>query len=266
MSIVIDFTPTALTPLPEPGGIYQVASEHVKFRLSTSLEVQLELVPDVSRPNLYSWELADWIATSGSLSRTSIVDLGCGSGAIGVTAALAGAHHVTCVDNFDVAIDVTRRNCQANGAASVKVIRSDWLSSVDSNSNSRLVVVSSPPHTPINTAMLEGLPVQTPSFLGASFGGRDGLDAIRLILDQLRGWDNWELILSVAGYQYVPILKLAGALGLETEVLRRRPTRLSALGLYLRTYIESVSGYKFESQNGTSVGYCCLVRIVKRVD
>jgi ribosomal protein L11 methyltransferase len=47
--------------------------------------------------------------------RMSVVDIGCGSGALAVAAAKSGFGPVTAVDLDDAAIEATRRNARANG-------------------------------------------------------------------------------------------------------------------------------------------------------
>jgi ribosomal protein L11 methyltransferase len=45
----------------------------------------------------------------------NVVDYGCGSGVLGIAAALKGANRVTCVDNDPQALEATRANIQRNG-------------------------------------------------------------------------------------------------------------------------------------------------------
>ena len=53
------------------------------------------------------------------LNGRSVVDYGCGSGVLGIAAALKGASRVTCVDNDPQALEATRANIQRNGVASI---------------------------------------------------------------------------------------------------------------------------------------------------
>jgi len=54
-----------------------------------------------------------------NLSGRSVVDYGCGSGVLGIAAALKGANRVTCVDNDPQALEATQANIQRNGVAGV---------------------------------------------------------------------------------------------------------------------------------------------------
>jgi len=53
------------------------------------------------------------------LNGRSVVDYGCGSGVLGIAAALKGANRVTCVDNDPQALEATQANIQRNGVAGV---------------------------------------------------------------------------------------------------------------------------------------------------
>jgi len=60
----------------------------------------------------------EWL-DSQDLSGRSVVDYGCGSGVLGIAAALKGASRVTCVDNDPQALEATQANIQRNAVAGV---------------------------------------------------------------------------------------------------------------------------------------------------
>jgi ribosomal protein L11 methyltransferase len=60
----------------------------------------------------------EWL-DSHVLNGRHVVDYGCGSGVLGIAAALKGAPRVTCVDNDPQALEATQANIQRNGVARV---------------------------------------------------------------------------------------------------------------------------------------------------
>ncbi len=61
----------------------------------------------------------------------SVMDVGCGSGILGIACAKLGACRVTALDYDNVSVDVTRANAQANGADMLDVRQSDLLENAD---------------------------------------------------------------------------------------------------------------------------------------
>jgi ribosomal protein L11 methyltransferase len=60
----------------------------------------------------------EWL-DSQDLSGTTVVDYGCGSGILGIAAALKGADRVTCVDNDPQALEATQANIRRNEVAGI---------------------------------------------------------------------------------------------------------------------------------------------------
>lgn len=50
-----------------------------------------------------------------ALEGLNVVDLGCGSGVLGIAAAIKGARHVLCIDNDPQAVEATAENARRNG-------------------------------------------------------------------------------------------------------------------------------------------------------
>ena len=57
----------------------------------------------------------------------SVIDVGCGSGILGIACAKMGAGHVLSLDNDIVSVDVTRSNALDNGIRNLEAHRSDLL-------------------------------------------------------------------------------------------------------------------------------------------
>jgi predicted nicotinamide N-methyase len=59
--------------------------------------------------------MAEIIASNhGTVAGKNILDFGCGSGIVGIAAALAGAQRVVCCDNDELALQICRENAFAN--------------------------------------------------------------------------------------------------------------------------------------------------------
>lgn len=67
----------------------------------------------------------EWLEAQ-AFDGASVLDFGCGSGVLGIAAALCGATRVLCVDNDPQAITATRENASRNGVAGrVEALRAD---------------------------------------------------------------------------------------------------------------------------------------------
>ena len=64
-------------------------------------------------------------------SQAAVLDVGCGSGILGIGAAKLGAKHVLALDNDSVSVSVARANAQSNGAEVMEVRQSDLLQNAD---------------------------------------------------------------------------------------------------------------------------------------
>ena len=117
--------------------------------------LDLDLDPRVLIPRPETEELVgvalDVLAAS-ALVTPLIVDLGCGSGAIGLSLLFElrerGVHaRVVCVDTSSDALDVARRNARKHNLESVTFVRSSWFDEVDpAQRGSFDLIVANPPY------------------------------------------------------------------------------------------------------------------------
>ena len=121
------------------------------------------------------------------------VDLGTGSGAIGLSLATElgrGDVVVWMTDCSTEALDVARANTAGVGraAANVRLAHGDWFGALPTELRGRLaLVVSNPPYVAVDDPQLEPR-VRDWEPATALFGGRDGLDEIRRLIDQALQW------------------------------------------------------------------------------
>lgn len=116
-----------------------------------------------------------------------VLDLCCGSGAIGVSIAkLHKGAKVTCADISAKALQIAKKNAQANGCKGVKFVESDLFAASDFHrrfgKGKYQLIISNPPyirHEVINTLEPE---VRVHEPMLALDGGADGLEFYRRII------------------------------------------------------------------------------------
>lgn len=154
-----------------------------------------------------------------------VVDLGTGSGAIGLSLAyelpLDGTE-VWITDIDDDALDVARANLAGLGrsARNVRVLRSDWFDELPSGFTAH-VIVSNPPYVAEHSPLLDASVVQYEP-ARALFGGSDGLVALRTIIETAPRYlveGGW-LVLEIGADQGVAVKDLLADAGYHEIALR----------------------------------------------
>ena len=109
-----------------------------------------------------------------------IIDLGCGSGVIGLTLEKkVYTETVDLVDISDKALEVTKVNCQ-NLESKANLIQSDMFQNITKKYD---VIISNPPYIKINEEIEEIVLNNEPHL--ALYAGIDGLDCYRKIIKEL---------------------------------------------------------------------------------
>ena len=148
-----DMTNRGHLALPEVGSIEQTQDGEFLFAVGEQA-ISLELGMGVSSPNLYSRELARAALTEDS---AAVIDLGCGSGAIGLLVARCSMSRpsVICSDFDRQAVELAKRNIERSGVGDrVRAVHADWLDGVPRPGPDELILAS-PPHTPCPPGVLE---------------------------------------------------------------------------------------------------------------
>jgi release factor glutamine methyltransferase len=107
--------------------------------------MRIVTLPGVFRPISDTWLLAQTLRDQGFASGSSVLDLCTGSGALAVSAAIAGARDVTAVDVSRRSVMTARLNARLNGA-SIRALRSDLFTALDDERFD--LIVSNPPYVP----------------------------------------------------------------------------------------------------------------------
>jgi release factor glutamine methyltransferase len=134
--------------------------------------MRIATLPGVFRPISDTWLLAGALRELAPGAR--VLDVCTGSGALAVTAALAGAAEVTAVDVSRRAVLTAGLNARLNGVA-VRALRSDLFTALHGQRYD--LIVSNPPYVPDPSG--DRLPTRGPQ--RAWDAGHDG----RIVLDRL---------------------------------------------------------------------------------
>jgi release factor glutamine methyltransferase len=121
-------------------------------------------------------ELAEWILSMPMGDDLKVLDMGCGSGVLGLTlAAERPSWQVTLADVSEDALALTKENATALGIGNARLVRSDLFSAVEGEFDG---IVANLPYVPESErATLSREVMHDPAL--ALFGGPDGLKVIR---------------------------------------------------------------------------------------
>lgn len=109
------------------------------------VKLTLETNEKIFSPNGVDTGTLAMLAEVSFNSNDKVLDLGCGCGVVGITAAkLIGADRVVMCDIDEAAVEISRKNAAANGVGGVKIVRSDGLEAVDDADFT--IILSNPPY------------------------------------------------------------------------------------------------------------------------
>ena len=146
-------------------------------------------------PRFETEELVEQVveyAQSLNKDKIKILDLGCGSGAIGLTLkSILKDSLVTLVDISKEALEVARLNAN-NLNLDVTFIESDWFSNLEITKYD--IIVSNPPYIRNDESIEEIVKNNEPAL--ALYGGQDGLDSYKKILAGIEPYLNGEYLIA----------------------------------------------------------------------
>ena len=126
-------------------------------------------------------ELAEWILSMSMGDDLKVLDMGCGSGVLGLTlAAERPSWHVTLADVSEDALALAKENAAALGISNARFLRSDLFSAVEGEFDG---IVANLPYVPESERPSLSREVMHDPAL-ALFGGADGLDVIRRFIPE----------------------------------------------------------------------------------
>lgn len=110
-----------------------------------------------------------------------IIDLGCGSGVIGLTLEKKiSTNSVDLIDISDKALEIAHKNCEKLNSKA-HILQSDMFESVEKKYD---IIISNPPYIRDDEEIEEIVKNNEPSI--ALYGGKDGLDFYRKILSSIK--------------------------------------------------------------------------------
>ncbi len=150
-----------------------------------------------------------------------VADIGTGSGALAVTlAAHAPTAQVYAVDVSPAALEVARRNADAQGVAKqIEFLQGDLLAPLIERAIQPDVVMANLPYIAADELPMLAVSRYEPHL--ALDGGPDGLALIRRLFDQLRGYSRpgMVLLLEIGARQGAAVLAEAAVLPLESATV-----------------------------------------------
>jgi release factor glutamine methyltransferase len=196
-----------------------------QFRTLDLMIDQRVLIP---RPET-EWVCEKAIAIARSMPPPlRLADLGTGSGAIGLSLAAElpiGAAEVWLTDASRDALDVARANLAGIGrpAASVRIAEGSWFDAFPPDLRGSFdLVVSNPPYVADNDPELDpGVLLWEPP--GALLAGSDGLDDIRVIVENAAEWLRFggALVLEIGADQGLAVADLMNAAGFRHVAIEK---------------------------------------------
>ncbi len=130
--------------------------------------VVVEFDSDVYQPGPLTWALCDLMEVRPG---DRVVDVGCGTGYIGLVAALLGAGKVICTDIVDEAIRWTLHNAELNGLSNLEARKGGELDPIAGEEADMILTL--PPQMPFAF-----------NFNPWRYGGTDGCEVILRIINQ----------------------------------------------------------------------------------
>lgn len=115
------------------------------------LGLKIKVNKQVLTPREETEELADYVIKNIGNNNCKVLDLCCGSGAIGISVAKLTNSVVTCADISGFAIKTTKQNCKLHNV-SVNVIKSDMLNNVWGTFD---FIVCNPPYIKLGDSQVE---------------------------------------------------------------------------------------------------------------
>ena len=165
---------------------------------------------DVLIPRFETEELVENVINyikNHSQEKLNVLDLGCGSGAIGLTIKKLCQEKVdvTLVDISSKALEITKKNA-LNLQLSVTIKQSDWFQNINEKFD---IIISNPPYI-AQEEEIEPIVKENEPHL-ALYGGKDGLDCYKKIFQQAPNYvtSNYLLAFEIGQYQKEALTNLA---------------------------------------------------------
>lgn len=149
------------------------------------------------------------VSSSKIATKSQFIDVGCGSGALGITAKLEYPEsEVTLIDIDQKCLTIAKKNAEKHGV-DIRILGGDLLEPLEASNNAR-VLLCNLPYVPDNYAINEAA-LNEPKI--AIFGGPDGLDLYRRLFEQLKTIKTQYVLTESLPFQHQELEEIAKQLG-----------------------------------------------------
>ncbi len=177
----------ALIPRPETEELVEIAIELANKKL-TSIPVLIEDLTEPSNSDEENLETPQEDVEEEEKPKFKILDMGCGSGVIGISLAaeLGMRVEVTCADISEEALSLAKENKELLGIKNVTFLPTNLFSKIEERYD---LVIANLPYVPETDRPSLAPELEHDPDL-ALYGGEDGLDLIKIFIQQVRNHLN----------------------------------------------------------------------------
>lgn len=206
----------ALIPRPETEELVEIAIELANKKL-TSTPALIEDLTEPSNSNEENLENPLEDLTEEEKPKFKILDMGCGSGVIGISLAaeLGIRVEVTCADISEDALSLAKENSELLGIKNVTFLPTNLFSNLETEQSYDLVVANLPYVPETDRPSLAPELEHDPDL--ALYGGEDGLDLIKIFIQQVRKHlnDQADIALEIGINQSIEVEQLLTQAGFK---------------------------------------------------
>lgn len=218
----------ALIPRPETEELVEIAIELANKKL-TSIPVLIEEPSETTNSDEENPQAPPEDLIEEEKPKFKILDMGCGSGVIGITLAaeLGIRVEVTCADISEEALSLAKENSELLGIKNVSFLPTNLFSNLETGESYDLVVANLPYVPELDRPSLAPELDHDPDL--ALYGGTDGLDVIKTFIQQVREHlnDQADIALEIGISQYEEVEKLLNETGFENIITKKDMSGIS---------------------------------------
>jgi release factor glutamine methyltransferase len=218
----------ALIPRPETEELVEIAIELANKKL-TSIPVLIEEPSETTNSDEENPQAPPEDLIEEEKPKFKILDMGCGSGVIGITLAaeLGIRVEVTCADISEEALSLAKENSELLGIKNVTFLPTNLFSNLETGESYDLVVANLPYVPEVDRPSLAPELEHDPDL--ALYGGEDGLDVIKIFIQQVRKHLNEQadIALEIGINQFREVEQLLSQAGFENIITKKDMSGIS---------------------------------------
>lgn len=209
----------ALIPRPETEELVEIAIDLANKKLTSAPEETPEEILTEPSNSEIDTEVTEEIQIEEK-PKLNILDMGCGSGIIGITLAaeLGPRVEVTCADISEEALTLAKENKELLGIKNVTFLTSNLFSNIEDSYD---LIVANLPYVPeVDRPSLAPELEHDPDL--ALYGGKDGLDIIKLFIQKIGTHlsNEADIALEIGIHQHKEVEQLLASAGF-TDIITK---------------------------------------------